>query len=129
MRPRPDQVSLVFGSRYFAFTLPFRTFVAIVGLPLAARGYYLFTGSMKLLDARVGVAASRPGAGRQCCLSTNSVGTTAAMSKAHHLFSSASYDPDTLNMLGEVLDEVWTSILSGFRRCHHETVKPVPLKA
>ena len=34
--------------------------------------------------------------------------------QAHHLFSSAPHDPDTLNMLGEVLDEAWSSILSGF---------------
>jgi hypothetical protein len=38
----------------------------------------------------------------------------AVMSEAHHLISNASYDPDTLNMLREVLDEVWASILNGF---------------
>jgi len=81
---------------------------------IATTGYYLFTGSMKLLDARVGAAASWPGGARQCRLSTTSDGTTAVMSKAHHLFSSASYDPDTLNMLREVLDEVWASIMNGF---------------
>jgi hypothetical protein len=79
---------------------------------IADRGYYIFTGSMKLLDARVGVAASRPGGARQCRLSTTSVGTTAVMSEAHHLFRSALHDPDTFNMLGEVLDEVWASISS-----------------
>ena len=36
------------------------------------------------------------------------------MSKAHHLFSCASYDPDTLNMLGEVLDEAWAPIAIDF---------------
>jgi hypothetical protein len=87
---------------------------------IAARGYYLFTGSMKLLDARVGVPAIWPGRARQCRLSTTSVGTTTVMSKAHHLFRSASYDPDTLNMLGEVLDEAWSSILSGFGNDFHE---------
>jgi len=81
---------------------------------IATTGYYLFIGSMKLLDARVGAAASWPGGARQCRLSTTSDGTTAVMSKAHHLFSSASYDPDTLNMLREVLDEVWASIMNGF---------------
>ena len=79
---------------------------------IAARGYYLFTGSMELLDARVGVAATWPGGARQCRLSTTSVETTAVMSKAYHLFCGASYDPDTLNMLGEVLDEAWASISS-----------------
>ena len=79
---------------------------------IADRGYYLFTGSMKLLDARVGVAVSRPGGARQCRLSTASVGTTADMSEAHHLLRNASHDPDTFNMLGEVLDEVWASISS-----------------
>jgi len=81
---------------------------------IATRGFYLFSSSTKLLDARVGVAASWPGGARQCRLSTTSDGTTAVMSKAHHLISSASYDPDTLNMLREVLDEVWASILNGF---------------
>ena len=88
---------------------------------IAARGYYLFTGSKKLLDARAGVAASWPGGARQCRLSTTSVGTTAVMSKAHHLFSSASYDPDTLNMLGEVLDEAWASISSNLGIDFRET--------
>ena len=41
---------------------------------------------------------------------TTSVGTTALMTEAHRLSRSASFDPDTFNMLSEVLDEVWASI-------------------
>ena len=36
------------------------------------------------------------------------------MNKAYCLIRSASYDPDTINILVEVLDEVWASISSGF---------------
>ena len=81
---------------------------------IAARGFYLFIGSMKLLDARVGVAADWFGGGCQHGLSTTSVRTIGIMTKAHRLFSRASYDRDTLNMFREVLDEAWASISTGF---------------
>jgi hypothetical protein len=81
----------------FAFALK------TVASQIAARGYYLFTPK-----------AGLPVGTRQHCRQTTSVGTTALMSRAHHLFSSASCDPDTLNMLGEVLDEAWASIAIDF---------------
>jgi hypothetical protein len=86
----------------FAFALK------TVATQVAAKGYYLFTHSITPRDARAGPDAGSSGGHRI------SVGTTAVMSKAHQLFSSASYDPDTLNMLGEVLDEAWASIASHF---------------
>ena len=86
----------------FAFALK------TVATQVAAKGYYLFTHSITPRDARAGPDAGSSGGHR------TSVGTTAVMSKAHQLFSSASYDPDTLNMLGEVLDEAWVSIASYF---------------
>ena len=92
----------------FAFALK------TVATQIAAKGYYLFTHSITPLDARAAPDAGSPGGTRQHRHSTTSVGTTAFMSKAHHLFTSASYDPDTLNMLGEVLDEAWASIAIDF---------------
>jgi hypothetical protein len=89
----------------FAFALK------TVATQVAAKGYYLFTHSITPRDARAGPDADTPGGTRQ---HRTSMGTTAVMSKAHQLFSSASYDPDTLNMLGEVLDEAWASIASHF---------------
>jgi len=85
-----------------------------VATQIAAKGYYLFTHSITPPDARAGPDAGSPGGTRHHRRLSTLVGTTAVMSKAHHLFSCASYDPDTLNMLGEVLDEAWAPIAIDF---------------
>jgi hypothetical protein len=84
---------------------------------IAARGYYLFTGSTGLLDARVGVKASSPDGVRQHRRSTTSTGTTAA----YRLIRSAPHGPETINMLVEVHNEVWASISSGLDTGFHES--------
>jgi hypothetical protein len=37
-----------------------------------------------------------------------------AMAQARHLMLSASYDPDTLKMLGKVFEEAWITIAGNF---------------
>ena len=93
----------------FAFALK------TVATQIAAMGYYLFTHSS---HTRCSSGPDAALAHRR--LTRTSDGTTALMSNAHHLFSSASCDPDTLNMLGEVLDEVWASITIDFGKDFRE---------
>jgi len=62
MRPRPDHVSFVFGSRYLALTLPLRAFLPLPPLlALAGEVLLIAAGVLTRAVAATWAARRRPG--------------------------------------------------------------------